>query len=426
MRLSFINVKNSEEKFTSSEKFTTSENFEDQKSENINESENVMSSENKNENLEKFSHSNSEIQLESPKSEPEISISITGVTVSILFYGGYDFEKIFDLRILQKTPEFTNDDEVLDDGFEYVLTRNENPSLEIDTVVSLNLGIFLNDDISLRVIANSSMLDVIDHIPESKARLMLGLEEREKQISVIFDIMKSDNLRLSVELPSLGIFITQNQIDFLIDFFDRSIPIFESDEIERPLKFDFFAIKGSSFLINAHFTFGLSVSIEDVTITLPMCAFASISSKEELVARLSEFYFDSLAWSAFSVASGLPVLSNFKRIGLAVYNLFRNFGGRSFSILMRTLATEVLNAGTCATSLTETLLSIAVEAGAGDEDWRRSPIASLIVTHRIGAIPNVVLMPGLKLASGATKMLKYVKDKVNPNARQERKRTKPI
>lgn len=374
------------------------------------------------ETIKTFSPESSEIQLEKPSHDPDVQILINDCNVSVLFYGGYDFEKIFDLRILEKSPPFNLDD--ASDDFDFVLTRNENPSLEIDSVLSVSVGVFSGDDINTRIVANSKYFDVIDHIPDSKARLMIGLEQSDREIGVLFDILSSGAFRLSLELPSIGVFLTQNQIDFLLDFFDRTIPLFDADKSETPLKFDFFCIKGSSLLINAHFSYILSVSIEDISINLPMCILSSISDKNELIARLSEFYFDSLAWSAFSVAGGLPVLSNFKRIGKAVYNLFRHFGGKSFKVLMKTLATEALNAGTCATSLTETLLGFAVEAGAGDEDWRRSPIASLVVTHRIGAIPNIVLMPGLKLASEATKMLRYVKDKVNPNARQDRKREK--
>ena len=276
----------------------------------------------------------------------------------------------------------------------------------------------------MRIQAQCGVLDIIDKIPDSKARLMFGIEKRDGKIIVLFDILNDSSLRLNIELPDIGLFITQQQIDFLINLFSRSIPIFQADSVEVPTKFDFFGLRGNNILINAHFTFFLNVSLEDVLIQLPICALSSVSSIDDLIGRISEFYFDQLLWSAFSVAGGLPVINNFRRIGRAVRDLFTNIGWKSLSVLFRTLATEVLNVGTCATSLTETLLGYAVDAISGNEDWRRSPIASLIVTHNIGAIPNVILVPGRKAFGGATRMLRYAKDKVNPNKRIDRKRTK--
>ncbi|OHT13405.1 hypothetical protein TRFO_16363 [Tritrichomonas foetus] len=374
------------------------------------------------------------------------------ITLSILFYGGRDLNELFDLRILKKQLPFTNEIiEPLD--FDLISPRNENECIELVTTSMINVESY--EDRKLHFGLDMSLCDLIDHIKTSKARMILSTEFNGS-ILVNFDsysvIKNEDNLgnkesedhcSISIELPKFGIFITNEQLQFFITFFSKTRPFTPSFSTKKDTIIDYFSLKGDSVCISANFKYFLSVSFDDVELSIKECVVANAENTANLIGQIVKFYLENI--EKLNIITGLPVLSNFKRIGNAVVSLFtfdiERLGlarglGISFGVLMRTLATETLNASTCVTSTAENLIKFAIKAISGDDEWgygMKTALATLIISPKckydekgitsatgefLAQVPRVLLTPGVIALDSTTNMLRYLKNIVNPNERK--------
>jgi hypothetical protein len=362
-----------------------------------------------------------------------IMIDIAELELSVNFFDGRDLPELFDLRVFEKSPEFTFG-EVSDLDFEFVTARRESRKLEISVFAQSKVSFGTNGaDPFMRLELNSSHFDVRDHLPESRAKLMLSIES-ENQLKVGLDwFFKTNHCKLIVELPALGMFVDHHQLEFLGAFFSRN-SAFGSRFVSESLRIDVFALRGRSLWLSAHLKCFLGIALEDLELSIPECVMTDISGFSTLIGKLAAFYSNKIGKWAF--VSGLPVLSSFRKIADSIGRVFsvdidelgvaRGIGVALASIL-KTVAVETINTGGTMTSAMESLLKCSVELVSGEVVQDAGVMATLIMSCRAGyedggvmggsgqflkQMLRVVLTPGIVALRFSTRMLGYLKDSV--------------
>lgn len=377
--------------------------------------------------------------------KPRMHIFSDDISINILANSGRDLTELFDLRVIKQQLIFVND--LIENDFEIIPPRNESQSIEANITLSFNCLLYQSMS---RIEVEVPIFDVIDHLSQSPARLMFGLENGSAKFSGDFFNDGNKN-RLIIELPNIGACITQPQIEFLANYLDTNdFLIIPSSQISSDPIFDFIAIKAGYATVTAHFKFFLAVSLEDVKFPLGN----NIIHDQPFYESLVSYFLDSFSKMGFlSIVSGLPVFSSISKIGKSIKSIFtvdkQRFGaGKGFlhgcGTLLKTIATETLNAGVCASSVASKIIDYTVE-GIGGKDYRekgfKTALATLIVESKskydekgvvaaggefLKQIPRVILSPGIVLLNETSNLLQTAKDHVNPELRKEMKYNKRV
>jgi hypothetical protein len=238
-----------------------------------------------------------------------------------------------------------------------------------------------------------------------------------------------------VDLPGLGLFITSQQVEFLVDFFSKRRP-FTDDLALKPIRIREFALRGQTLWVCARLRYFLDISLEDVYLKVAPCVLSDIPDIPTLIGQIAAWYIDHLRITDVSaIVAGLPVLNNLRRIagavGVAVAVDIRRRGfvegfGSAIGAVMRAIAAETVAAGSTITSMAGALLRSVIDTVSGEtpnEVGFRVAVATLVVSARARAeegplaavaevarqIPRVVLTPGAVALKYVTKMLRYLK-----------------
>ena len=367
------------------------------------------------------------------KGLPFVSIKIRELVLSVSLFEGHDLGEVFDLRVLEKPLEFTEDD-IEHIEFDVLSSRNENRGIEIYTTGQFELA-FYREDSYTRWKFTSSSFQIRDHIPESKAKLMMNVEAG--QIVIDADVNQASEASLTLDLPDIGMLITHPQCAFLSEFFGRSRR-FTSQVSRKRLSFRVFGMKVGKLTVCASLKYFLKISLEDVELDVPQFVMRGVPDVATLIGEIVIGYIQHMhASEALNLVSGLPVLRNITRVAESIGNIFtvdvRQLGikqgiGVACGAVCRALANETVSVASSATSLMQNLLESAVSTLSGETNNAhgfKTAIATLVITTRAGfeesglkgatvglvkQAPRVMLTPGIIAFKYATKMLSYLKD----------------
>ncbi|EAY04651.1 hypothetical protein TVAG_227680 [Trichomonas vaginalis G3] len=384
-----------------------------------------------------------EITYEKVTTEPNIVIEIEKGFIQFFLYGGRDFDGVYDLMPLKKMPEFLEDfeNEKSDTDFDIIELRDETKSVElISNIDKSKIEVYDKDPLYNTCISIVlSSLSILDHIPKSDSAFILSCStEQDEKMVFDFNILKSEGPRMNVTFSmspfsNMICFLTQSQIEFLVDCFSSNRPQFPCETIDvEPIAFQLFEIKGFNLLAFAHFTFYVNVHIDDVNLHVPDCKVLSVLSTH-LASSLAEFYLRELARpGCAAVASGLPVVKSIRNVATALSTIFDMKNGQfgavggiaiGVAVLMRVLAHEALNAGAGAANLAQAVLQASLDVVDGKENAKEATqngIASLFVEGKgIKNLPTLILAPGVLTMQKLSEILKQLRDKVsNVNSRR--------
>ena len=416
---------------------------------------------------------------EPKSSNVSVEISCQKAKINFKIFGGKDLDSLFDLSTMKQYPRilepqsqsltdlhslsgpsstlspkmdtkrFSSFDE---DEFEVLCLRDEGKFLELCADINnLVVSVYENDPspVGTRVQVSINNLQLKDCIPNSAASLLFGIdfvseETKNVPVTLCLDILNTTKERMELSLrctlPDLVVFITQEQVNFLLDFISVSMPAFPGDSIiDEPLAFQYFELVPSSVKIFAHFRLWLDVHIDDVVIKVPSCHLVACKGGDGLAGELAEFYVGELTRPGVSaVIGGLPVIKNLRRIGDAVRNMFTfdarkyGFGAgtvKSISALLQVIAMETLNAGANAATIGERFLSVAMDTFSGKEMSRASMeggLATMIISGSgssvktaVKAIPTLILAPGILSLQKLKELFKNMRDRINPEYKKK-------
>ena len=371
--------------------------------------------------------------------------------------------------------------ELCDDDFEILALRDESKHFNIKAhLINSTIALFDSDPspIGIQIKLSFNEFKIEDRITSSPAAILMSIDhfnkteddddlcagkeidhhsdtEERNEIECEIDILNTSKERLEMSikcsLPDIVVFITQEQVDFLLSFASVTTPDFPSNFIvDEPFAFQYFELNPSNVKIFAHFRFWLDVHIDDVNIKVPSCHLFACKGGDGLAGDLAEFYMDELLRpGAAAVVSGLPVIKNFRRITDAVKNVFTfdakkygfGYGSlRSFCALLQIVAMETMNFGANAATFGERFLTIALDTLSGKEIVKpASPdfsLATLIISQNlktiqtpvknaIGIIPTIVLAPGLLSFQKLKELFKSMRDKISPTYKKKEVYMKP-
>jgi len=353
------------------------------------------------------------------------SLEIRNVFVSIKLFAGRDLDSLYDLSPLASLPIIDSKDIECDD-FEIINLRDESKFIEIRASIDAKLDIFEDPLLPMKVMLNIPDFSILDFIPMSQSKIIFGIDE-SKPILLQIDLHSATTNRTEIsvygKLPSMASFITQEQINFFIEFASIEMPVFPADlVVDEPLAFQVFELQSTKMRVYAHFRYWLDVHIDDVILDIPSCRVYACKGGDGLVGSLAEFYISAMSRpGAAAFVSGLPVIKNIRRITSAFHDLFtfdtKKYGfaiglGRSFSALLQVVAMETLNAGANASTIAERFLEIALSTLNGSQE-KQNPMATLVVNSS-SKIPSILITPGIMSFSLIKKMLKSMRDKIDP------------
>lgn len=367
--------------------------------------------------------------------------SFDDVELQINFFAGFDLSEIFDLKILNKQLPYT-DENIEPCDFVFVTRRDESQSLQLSMIANISVHMRPNIFVSL----NASTFNIIDSLPNSPSKLLLGNESKLIMKSMI-DSDKKD-CKMMIDFQEIGLYITHEQIRFLSEFFSHSHPYIHTRS-SKMLSFSYFSISPIKIRLAANFKYFLNVNIEDVDFEFPFFSCGYCEDSSILFGELAEFYLNQVNRPGFlDIISGLPALSNLKRLANAFKTLFTfdisKFGffqgfGKASGALLQTIATEAISVTTGTANVAERFISYAVNSIAGDENQKmgfQTALATLIITTKtklenggasiaaenvLRQIPRLILTPGLVVIDKTTQILNQIKEKINPNADKDRK-----
>lgn len=370
-----------------------------------------------------------------PVSQPTVSACIVNLNVNISLFLGNDLDELLDLReILTPPPTNTKSGRFNFRSVNSDSSRLTEESLNLEVKGSLETNIYPNDkNIKLRTLCSIKKFDIVDMVQKSVAKNLVSIDAATYSPSdfcIKIDLLNSQQdkteLGISITLPDLVLFITQQQIDFLLEFSSRVLPEFPSSKIvDEPPIFRSFEITTGSIKVFAHFKFWLDVHIDDVVFRPPKCNLTLCKGVDGLIGSLVEFYMCEMSRPGVTaIIKGLPVIKNIRRVSSAIKDIFildsyKHGGlvgiGKSFGTLFQTIAVETLNAGANASIFGETLLGTALNAlDAESKTFARQGIATLILEKGIQA-PKLLLVPGIMSFKKVSEMLKDMRNKVDPN-----------
>ncbi|OHS93307.1 hypothetical protein TRFO_11936 [Tritrichomonas foetus] len=243
----------------------------------------------------------------------EILWSIKSLILTIKLFNGRDFSQKYDFSNICKIPEYIN--EVVDDDFEWISLRDTSQNLQIESNTSIYIKLYdFNDFIKKSVSCQVNQFSIKDNLLNSSSKYLVTVDQNShNNFSLEYEHLFNGNSRLYVDLPRFLFYITDQQINYILEFSKN--PTISMYCNFPKMYFENVILRFSEIYLNGAFHCYGDFLLDNITVVIPCYQFYGVNGIDELVGDiLKSLWADIFKDKASEFVINNTILSNLRVI----------------------------------------------------------------------------------------------------------------